>query len=137
MIRTYEELVKMASFEDRFNYLKLDGKVGNDTFGFDRYLNQRFYRSSEWRRVRREIIIRDDGYDLGIRDRPIVGRVYIHHMNPISSDDIIHSSDFLLNPNYLISVSLDTHNALHYGDISLIEHKVVERKPNDTCPWRS
>lgn len=136
MIRTYQELVKLQSFKDRFNYLKLDGIVGKDTFGFDRYLNQKFYRSSEWRKIRRDIVARDRGYDLGIRDRPIGGRVYIHHMNPINSDDIVHSSDFLLNPNYLISVSFDTHNALHYGDISLVEHEIVERKPNDTCPWR-
>lgn len=137
MIRTYKELSTIETFEDRFAFLKLNGAVGNETFGFDRYMNQKFYRSKEWKDIRKMIIVRDSGCDLGILDRPIAGRIYIHHMNPLSIDDIKDSSDYLLNPNYLICASHDTHNAIHYGDEKLLVKEFETRKPNDTCPWRN
>lgn len=135
-IRTYSELIRLPTFEERFRYLKLDGLVGKDTFGFDRYLNQEFYRSKEWKEVRDFVIVRDNGCDLGMDGYEIVGRIYIHHMNPITVNDIVHSSDFLLNPDYLICVSHNTHNAVHYGDENLLVTAPVERRRNDTCPWR-
>lgn len=135
-IRTYSELVRLPTFEERFRYLKLDGLVGKDTFGFDRYLNQEFYRSKEWKEIRDFVIVRDNGCDLGIDGYEIVGRIYIHHMNPITVNDIVHSSDFLLNPDYLICVSHNTHNAVHYGDEDLLVTAPVERRKNDTCPWK-
>lgn len=135
-IRTYSELVRLPTFEERFRYLKLDGLVGKDTFGFDRYLNQEFYRSKEWKEVRDFVIVRDNGCDLGMDGYEIVGRIYIHHMNPITVNDIVHSSDFLLNPDYLICVSHNTHNAVHYGDEDLLVTVPVERRKNDTCPWK-
>lgn len=135
-IRTYSELVRLPTFEERFRYLKLDGLVGKDTFGFDRYLNQEFYRSKEWKEIRDFVIVRDNGCDLGMDGYEIVGRIYIHHMNPITVNDIVHSSDFLLNPDYLICVSHNTHNAVHYGDEDLLVTAPVERRKNDTCPWR-
>ena len=135
-IRTYSELIRLPTFEERFRYLKLDGLVGKDTFGFDRYLNQEFYRSKEWKEVRDFVIVRDNGCDLGVDGYEIVGRIYIHHMNPITVNDIVHSSDFLLNPDYLICVSHNTHNAVHYGDEDLLVTAPVERRKNDTCPWK-
>lgn len=135
-IRTYSELMRLPTFEERFRYLKLDGLVGKDTFGFDRYLNQEFYRSKEWKEVRDFVIVRDNGCDLGMDGYEIVGRIYIHHMNPITVNDIVHSSDFLLNPDYLICVSHNTHNAVHYGDENLLVTAPVERRKNDTCPWK-
>lgn len=135
-IRTYSELIQLPTFEERFRYLKLDGLVGKDTFGFDRYLNQEFYRSKEWKEVRDFVIVRDNGCDLGMDGYEIAGRIYIHHMNPITVNDIVHSSDFLLNPNYLICVSHNTHNAVHYGDEDLLVTAPVERRKNDTCPWK-
>lgn len=135
-IRTYSELIRLPTFEERFRYLKLDGLVGKDTFGFDRYLNQEFYRSKEWKEVRDFVIVRDNGCDLGMDGYEIVGRIYIHHMNPITVNDIVHSSDFLLNPDYLICVSHNTHNAVHYGDGDLLVTAPVERRKNDTCPWK-
>lgn len=135
-IRTYSELMRLPTFEERFRYLKLDGLVGKDTFGFDRYLNQEFYRSKEWKEIRDFVIVRDNGCDLGMDGYEIVGRIYIHHMNPITVNDIVHSSDFLLNPDYLICVSHNTHNAVHYGDEDLLVTAPVERRKNDTCPWR-
>ena len=135
-IRTYSELIQLSTFEERFRYLKLDGLVGKDTFGFDRYLNQEFYRSKEWKEVRDFVIVRDNGCDLGMDGYEIVGRIYIHHMNPITVNDIVHSSDFLLNPDYLICVSHNTHNAVHYGDEDLLVTAPVERRKNDTCPWK-
>lgn len=139
LIRTYSELSKIPKFEDRFNYLKLDGLIGTQTFGYDRYINQRFYRSAEWKRVRDIVIIRDNGCDLGIEDRPIFEKrgIFIHHMNPIMLDDIEHGTDFLLNPEYLICVSQQTHNAIHYGSEDLLVKAPIERRPNDTCPWRN
>lgn len=135
-IRTYSELCQLSTFEDRFDYLRLNGSVGKDTFGFDRYLNQQFYRSSEWKRIRDRVILRDNGCDLGIDEYEIHGRILIHHMNPISIEDLQHMSDFLMNPEYLICVSHRTHNAIHYGDESLIVSAPIERSQNDTCPWR-
>lgn len=135
--KRYSELVQLQTFDERYDYLKLNGEVGIDTFGPNRIFNQKFYRSKEWKRVRDEVIIRDGACDLGIPGREITGRIYIHHMNPITMDDISDSSDLLLNPDNLICVSEDTHNAIHYGDKSLIhKNDIVERKPNDTCPWK-
>ena len=135
-IRTYSELCQLSTFEERFDYLRLNGVVGKDTFGFDRYLNQQFYRSSEWKRIRNQVIVRDNGCDLGINEYEIHGRILIHHMNPISIEDLQHMSDLLMNPEYLICVSHRTHNAIHYGDESLIVTAPIERSQNDTCPWR-
>lgn len=137
MIRTFNELRSLKTFEERFDYLQLHGKVGLDTFGFDRIFNQMFYRSKEWKRMRDEIIIRDFGRDLGIEGREILyGKIIIHHMNPISIKDIEESTEFLLNPNYLITTTPNTHRAIHYGDKSLLALDPVERRPNDTCPWK-
>ena len=137
MIRRYSDLVGLTTFNDRFEYLKLHGEVGMDTFGFDRYINQRFYRSMEWRRVRHEVIIRDNACDLGI-DGYDLDRIYIHHMNPITIRDIEDATEFLLNPEFLICVSHDTHNAIHYGGFGYVQERtIVERKPNDTCPWKN
>lgn len=135
-IKTYSELIMIPTFEERFEYLKIGGRIGEQTFGSDRYYNQRFYRSAEWKRVRNEIILRDNGCDLGCPDRPIPGKIIIHHLNPIIIDDIDLSSEYLLNPDYLICVSHNTHNALHYGDKSLLPKDPVERRPYDTCPWK-
>lgn len=138
MIRTYEELQHLLTFEDRFRYLMLVGSVGAETFGVDRWLNQRFYQTSrEWKSVRDQIIIRDTGCDLGIPGREIYDKVIIHHMNPIRVSDISEATEFLLNPNFLICVSHKTHNAIHYGDDhSLLTTTFVERKPYDTVPWK-
>ena len=136
MIRTYTDLVLLPTFEERYRYLRLNGQVGEDTFGFDRYLNQVFYRSQKWKSIRDQVIIRDNGCDLGIDGREIHGRIYIHHMNPITLKDIEKESAFLLDPEYLISVTHDTHNAIHYGDENLLIKPPVARSRNDTCPWR-
>lgn len=136
-MRCYSDLVKLKTFQERFEYLSLNGAVGDETFGFERYLNQMFYRSREWKRVRREVIIRDMGCDLGIRSREIVGKVIIHHMNPATVDDVVNNIERLLDSEYLVCVSMETHNALHYGDVELIKvNEPVVRKKNDTCPWR-
>lgn len=135
-IRTYSELIALPTFEERFNYLKLDGFVGKDTFGFDRYLNQNFYRSAEWKHVRDQIIVRDNGCDLGVDGYDIPSRILIHHMNPINASDILDMTDYLTNPEYLICVSHNTHNAIHYGSESNLNNKYVERTKNDTCPWK-
>ena len=136
-MKTYSELIQIPTFIERFRYLKLSGKVGEDTFGFDRWLNQIFYRSPEWRDVRTEVLLRDNGCDLSHEEHPIFGRPIIHHMNPITGKDIVNREDVLLNPEYLITVSHRTHNALHYGSEELLnEEKIIERKPNDTCPWK-
>ena len=136
IVRTYSELIKLQSFEERFEYLKLNGRVCEETFGFDRYINQVFYKSKEWRSVRDKVIIRDNGCDLALLDREIRGRILIHHMNPISKEDILRKSDMILNPEYLICTTKNTHNAIHYGDIGLLMKDPIERKPNDTCPWK-
>lgn len=135
-IKTYSELIKLPTFEERYRYLRLRGSVGVDTFGFDRYLNQKFYRSAEWKRVRDQVIVRDNGCDLGIEDRMIPGRILIHHMNPITEKDILYMTDALMNPEYLICVSHTTHNAIHYGDEDLLITTPVVRRKNDTCPWK-
>lgn len=135
-IRTYSELILLPTFMERYNYLKLGGKVGETTFGFDRYLNQKFYNSKEWKKVRDEVIIRDAACDLGIPDREINSRIIIHHMNPITKDDILNQTEFLLNPEYMICTLKRTHDAIHYGDESLLFNGLVERSPYDTCPWR-
>ena len=136
IIRTYSELIKFPTFEERFRYLQLKGVVAAETFGFDRYLNQVFYRSQRWKEIRDYVIIRDNGCDLGVEGHEIYGRIIIHHMNPIRISDIEKESDFLLNPEYLISTIHNTHNAIHYGDESLLITAPVERSKNDTCPWR-
>lgn len=136
-IKTYSELSKLLTFEERFRYLMLDGVVGETTFGYERYINQKFYNTREWRSLRRDIIIRDNGCDLGVDGFSIPNKIIIHHMNPIDVSDIVECSEYLMNPEYLICVSLRTHNAIHYGDDSiLLENDIIERKPNDTCPWR-
>lgn len=137
MIRTYSELSRLKSFKERFEYLRLNGKVGEETFGFDRYLNQIFYKSPEWRSVRDFVILRDNGCDLGVEGYEIQGRgILIHHMNPITMEDILQRSDFLLNPEYLITTVGTTHNAIHYGNDSLLATAPIERTKYDTCPWR-
>lgn len=137
-MRCYSELIQLHTFEDRFKYLSLLGTVGNETFGFDRYLNQKFYKSIEWKHIRNFVIVRDNGCDMGLRDYPIGGKIMIHHMNPVSTDDLESSRwDDLLNPEFLISVSMDTHNAIHYGDEKILNKvDVVERTAGDTIPWR-
>lgn len=137
MVRTYSELCKFQTFKERFDYLQLlDGRVGEDTFGFDRYLNQQFYRSREWKHLRDELIIRDNGCDLGVDGYNIYGRVIIHHMNPITKDDILNQTDYLMNPEFLICTTHNTHNAIHYGDESLLITEPIKRTKNDTCPWK-
>lgn len=135
-LRSYSELIQLPTYEERYRYLRLQGRVGKDTFGFDRYLNQNFYRSAEWRRVRDQVIVRDNGCDLGMEDRMIYGKIYIHHMNPITDKDILNATDILLNPEYLICVTHATHNAIHYGDENQLILGPVVRRPNDTCPWK-
>lgn len=135
-IRTYSEIVQLSTFEERYRYLRLLGAVGKETFGFDRYLNQLFYRSPEWKEVRNQVIIRDNGCDLGIEGREIQGHVLIHHMNPITAEDIRERSDLLLNPEFLITTVHNTHQAIHYGDESLLILTPTTRSRNDTCPWR-
>lgn len=136
IIRTYSELSKLDTFEDRYNYLKLDGVIGEYTFGFQRWLNQVFYKSREWLSIRREVIIRDNGCDLGLYGYDISGRIIVHHMNPITPDDIRNRSIYLLNPEYLISTAYLTHEAITYGSDNLLPKSIVERTQYDTCPWR-
>ena len=137
-IRTYEELSKLKTFEERYEYLKLDGSVGEETFGYDRYLNQQFYKyDPDWKKIRDEVIFRDNGCDLGIEGREINGLVIVHHMNPITKDDILNRSEYLLNPNYLITTIKSTHDAIHYGSSDLLMKDPVVRSKNDTCPWRN
>lgn len=135
-IRTYSELITLPTFEERFKYLQLNGQVGESTFGFDRYMNQVFYRSQKWKSIRDFVIIRDCGCDLGVEGYDIHGKIIIHHMNPLSMRDIETESDFLLNPDFLICTTHNTHNAIHYGDENLLVTAPVERTKNDTCPWR-
>ena len=135
--KTYSELITLPTFEERYHYLKLGGVVGEETFGYDRYLNQVFYSSKEWKTFRRDIIVRDMGCDLGIEDREIGRTILIHHMNPITLADIHQRNlDVLLNPENVICTSLNTHNAIHYGDESLLVLAPIERSRHDTCPWR-
>lgn len=136
MIRTYSHLSQLTTFEERFDYLSLKGHVGEETYGFDRWINQQFYRSREWKQIRYYVIERDAGCDLGIQGREIQSHIIVHHINPILVKDITDSTEFLLNPEYLICTTERTHNAIHYGDASLLLTMPAERKPNDTCPWR-
>lgn len=133
--RTYSGMLALETFEDRFEYLKLNGSVGHDTFGSDRHLNQRFYKSSEWLRLRNHIIVRDGGFDLAHPDRTITGPILVHHINPITPTDILHASDLLYDPYNLVCVTKDTHNAIHYGDYNLIKREHEERTPGDTKLW--
>ena len=136
MIRTYSELILLPTFEQRFRYLSLHGTVGKETFGFDRYVNQAFYASKEWKRIRDQVILRDNGCDLAVDGYAIFGKILIHHLNPVTVDDIAKQSEFLLNPEYLICTTHRTHNAIHYGDESLLPSAPIERTRNDTCPWK-
>ena len=135
MIRRYSELRHIPTFEERFDYLKLNGSVGRETFGFDRYINQRFYTSKEWRDIRHYVIARDLGLDLGAEGYEINSRILIHHMNPIVVDDILHKNDEILDPEFLITTCHNTHNAIHYGDSSLLPKPLVERSRGDTKLW--
>lgn len=135
MVRLYSELSRLNTLEERFRYLALRGEVGKATFGFDRYLNQQFYTSTQWRHIRKHVIVRDNGLDLGIDGYDIHDRVYIHHMNPMTVDDIVSGDPRILDPEFLISVSLRTHNAIHYGDEGLLSTPLVERKSGDTKLW--
>lgn len=134
-IKTYSDLRSLRTLKDRYDYLALHGDVGRSTFGFDRYLNQKFYTSTQWRHVRNQIIVRDNGCDLGINGYEIHDRVYIHHMNPISVADIIEDDPKILDPEFLIVVTHRTHNAIHYGDANLLPQPFVERRPGDTRLW--
>ena len=136
IIRTYSELILLPTFEERFEYLRLGGKVGEETFGCDRYLNQILYTSPEWRSLRDKIIIRDNGCDLAIDGREIYGKIMVHHMNAITVEDVLRRSDFIFNPEYLISTTMNTHNAIHYGNSELLYKDPIIRTKNDTCPWR-
>lgn len=136
MTRSYDELITIPSFEERFEYLKLDGVVGESTFGFDRYLNQMFYRSKEWRDFRREIIIRDEACDLAHKDHEINGLIIIHHINPITVEDVKKMSPAVFDKNNVVCTMYMTHNAIHYGDQDLILKDPIVRRKNDTCPWK-
>lgn len=136
-IRTYSELITIPTFIERYRYLKIGGKVGEDTFGYERYFNQIFYKSKEWKDIRDYVIVRDLGRDLAMEGYDILSNIIVHHMNPITMRDIEQRSDILLNPDFLVSTSLNTHNAIHYGDESLlVVGEPITRFPNDTCPWK-
>ena len=136
IIKTYSELISIPTYEERFDYLKLEGVVGKDTFGYDRYLNQAFYNSPEWKRFRRDMIIRDNGCDLACEGYDIRGRIILHHINPLTQEDLINRKEALFNPENIICVSHNTHNAIHYGDVNLLITGPIERVANDTCPWK-
>lgn len=136
MIRCYNDLIQLKTFEERFQYLKINGKVGEETFGLDRYINQQLYKSQKWRSTRSRIIIRDDGCDLGIDGRQLDDYIVVHHMNPITLEDIEEERDIVFDPNYLICCSTRTHRAIHFGDENLLIRDPVIRRPNDTCLWR-
>lgn len=135
MTRTFSELTRLITFADRFEYLKLNGSVGRETFGFDRWINQQFYRSKQWRDIRNEVIARDEGLDLGFPGYEIYDRIIIHHMNPITAEEIEHGNNDILDPEFLITTTHKTHNAIHYGDASLLPRPPVERRPGDTRLW--
>ena len=134
--RNYTELSRLKTIEERFEYLKLSGRVGEDTFGFDRYINQMFYKSKRWRKARDLVIIRDNGCDLGVEGFEINDKILVHHMNPITLEDIEEERDWIFDPEYLICSSDRTHKAIHYGDERLLPQLPKERRPGDTCPWR-
>lgn len=133
--RTYSELRRIDDFEERYEYLRIGGGVGRETFGFDRYMNQQFYTSREWKQIRQKVIARDLGCDLGIEDHDIFDQIHVHHMNPMTPDDIKHGNDDILDPEFLISTSHRTHNAIHFGDKNLLPKTMVERRPGDTKLW--
>lgn len=134
-VRRYSELRRLETFEERFDYLRLGGEVGVSTFGFDRYINQDFYRSQEWRSARRDVIVRDNGCDLGIPGREIHTGILVHHINPMTVDDVVHGEDWIINPEFLITTCHDTHNAIHYGDASQLRKEWTPREPGDTRLW--
>lgn len=136
MIRTYQECTQYPTFKERYRYLQIGGKVGKKTFGFDRYLNQILYHTPEWKRFRRDIIVRDNGCDLGCEGYEIYGNILVHHINPITAEDVINRKHCVFDPNNVICTSLNTHNAIHYGDETLLITEPIVRKPNDTCPWK-
>lgn len=135
MIRSYSELSRIVGFDERFDYLKLNGAVGRSTFGFDRYINQKFYTSYEWKRARNQVILRDDGCDLGVPGYEIYGQLLIHHINPMGVDDIIHGEEWIFDPEYLITTTQNTHNAIHFGSDKLLPKTVIARSPHDTKLW--
>ena len=136
MERCYTDLIQLPTFKERYEYLRLGGVVGQDTFGFDRYLNQKFYHSTEWRNIRRDVIIRDEGRDLAMEGYELQGNIFVHHMNPMVPKDLVDVPDWILNPEFLVCVSKRTHDAIHFGDASLLPQLPTERTPNDTCPWK-
>ncbi len=136
MIRRYSELIRYDTFLDRYHYLNLVGQVGIETFGLDRYLNQTLYRSSRWRRTRNQVILRDNGCDLGVEGFDIFDKIIVHHINPLTIEDIEYDVDEIYDPEFLICCSFDTHNAIHYGDERLLPSLPIERRPGDTCPWK-
>lgn len=136
MTRCYTDLIQLPTFKERYEYLRLAGIVGRDTFGFDRYLNQKFYHSAEWKKIRRDVIIRDEGRDLAMEGYELQDNIFIHHMNPMVPEDLINVPKWILNPEYLVCVSKRTHDAIHFGDASILPQLPMERTPNDTCPWK-
>ena len=135
-IRTYHDLIQIPSFLERYEYLKIGGVVGETTFGYERYLNQMLYSSRKWKDARNRVLIRDDGCDMGLADYPIGEKIYVHHMNPITPEMVEENDPVLFEPEFLSCVSYQTHNAIHYGDKSLLPQEPIQREPNDTCPWR-
>lgn len=136
MIKTYSELIRFKTLEERYRYLRIGGRIGEETFGFDRWMNQAFYKDPRWRDIRDEVITRDNGCDLGLEGYDIHGKIFVHHMNPVTKDDILHNFDSLLNPEFLISTSKRTHDAIHYGNEDLLPQSPIVRTRNDTCPWK-
>ena len=136
MIKTYSELIRFKTLEERYRYLRIGGRVGEETFGFDRWMNQVFYKDPRWRDIRDEVITRDNGCDLGLEGYDIHGKIFVHHMNPVTKDDILYNFDSLLNPEFLISTSKRTHDAIHYGNEDLLPQSPIVRTRNDTCPWK-
>lgn len=136
MIKTYSELIRFNTLEERYRYLRIGGRVGEETFGFDRWMNQVFYKDPRWRDIRDEVITRDNGCDLGLEGYDIHGKIFVHHMNPVTKDDILYNFDSLLNPEFLISTSKRTHDAIHYGNEDLLPQSPIVRTRNDTCPWK-
>lgn len=137
IVKTYSELIRLEKYMDRYQYLMLSGRVGQETFGYERFLNQSLYKSYEWRSVRDEVIVRDHGCDLGMEGYEIYGSIIVHHMNPITMDDIQNRDEDIFNPEYLVSTSFSTHNAIHYGDEGLLITEPIIRTKNDTCPWKN
>jgi hypothetical protein len=135
--RTYTEMRTYETFEERYAYLRLAGEVGAETFGFDRWINQQFYRSREWKQIRQFVIARDNGWDLGVPGHDIMRDILVHHINPMTPEDLVEGREWVLDPEFLITTSKKTHNAIHYGDASLLPSPLVERRPGDTTPWRS